>query len=112
MSEVRIPGPVRGRLVESVVADDAQPGDFKFYIYGCEPAEAPPAGLHFVCPCGCGGIWAITFRPYQDRRGPIWSWDGNRQAPDCNPSIQTYEATKEAPVHWHGFLRHGSFVQA
>lgn len=58
--------------------------------------------LRYMCPCGCGN-WAcipITTEP----GGYGWQWNGNKEKPTLNPSIQ-----KLTPCHWHGFLVDGCF---
>lgn len=37
----------------------------------------------------------------RDGTGPIWSWDGNREAPTITPSILNLS------TGWHGFMRAG-----
>lgn len=108
--EVRLPEPVKAALVDDLFASPA-PGQFKFWVFGDEPADASPAGLNFRCPCGCEQVHGIAFRRRDgDGRSGTWTWDGNREAPTCAPSIQSYDG--DGAKHWHGFLRAGQWVNA
>lgn len=109
MSEVRLSAPVRATLADDLF-DGAgrQPGAFRFWVYGNEPEGAPPAGLSFRCPCGCGSVFGIAWRRSDGKPGG-WTWDGNRDAPTCDPSILGHGS--DGP-HWHGYLRAGLWVQA
>ncbi|MFG1340944.1 DUF6527 family protein [Xanthobacter autotrophicus] len=56
----------------------------------------------YACPCGCRTVGRLRFRP--DVSGnPSWEWDGNRDAPTLNPSVNHVG-------HWHGWLRNGEWV--
>ena len=67
--------------------------------------DGPLVGIAFVCPCGCG---AEGFLPMEGRGHPHeWHWDGNREAPTLNPSIQQVGGCR-----WHGWLRNGEWVAA
>lgn len=83
-------------LVTNILGDEPQPpGAIQF--------DADYRSLLFVCPCGCGVLGALPFRPYPD--GPSWEWDGNREKPTLMPSVQ-----KTSPCRWHGWLRAGEWV--
>jgi len=115
MTAIRLPALVKATLVANLFGDDRSPGTFKFYAFGDDPADAPPAGLNFRCPCGCDGIWGVAFRAHHTRpAGVVWTWDGNRDAPTCSPSIQSYQPLGEGKTdpHWHGFLTAGFWTQA
>lgn len=88
---------VKARLVDDIDAADAQPGDFEFYKSG----DRYPAGMTFVCPCGCGMLGALAFRPHPS---PSWEWDGNEAAPTLKPSVHIIPDGK---THWHGWLTGG-----
>lgn len=72
------------------------------WYYTAEGSEAP-AGMHIVCPCGCGGLWGASF--------PRWTLDGDRDAPTLSPSLRFLEPTSDGShaTHWHGFIRNGVF---
>jgi hypothetical protein len=123
MTEVRLPAAVKAVRVDDLfqmTVDDLreaqQPGHFKFYRFGDEPDDIPPAGLNYWCPCGCGNLYGIAFRHRkQDVKRATWTWDGDYNNPTCTPSIQSYAAdpeSKELVKHWHGFLTAGYWVQA
>lgn len=39
-----------------------------------------------------------------------WQWDGNREAPTLEPSIQAWHAGGDKlEEHWHGYLKAGRF---
>lgn len=82
---------------------DGTPGAFSYYAMHGDPPDAPPAGPHFVRPCGCGAIGGVSFR---GSRRPQWSYDGDREKPTCTPSILF---TGGCPTRWHGFLTAGCF---
>lgn len=110
MPEVRLLAPVKATLVDDIVAADVPAGGYKFWIYrATEPEGSEPAGLNFRCPCGCGAMHGIAWRRYDGKPGG-WTWDGNREAPTCTPSIQTYN--NDGSPHWHGYLTQGEWRQA
>lgn len=76
-----------------------QRGAFKFYNTG--PPHSAEDGLHFVCP-GCGQLGGVRF----GRDG--WTWDGNRDAPTCTPSI-LHRSGDGMTECWHGYLTAGEF---
>lgn len=102
MSEVKLPAPVKATLVDDVDEQTGTPGAFGFYINHGAPEGSPPAGLIYVCPCGCGLLGGLAFRPGAP---PAWHWDGNREAPTLSPSVHHVG-------HWHGWLRAGMWLNA
>lgn len=78
--------------------DDASAGDFEFYSAG----KVANAGLIFRCPCGCGRLSGLNFKPLPS---PSWQWDGNEDAPTLTPSVHSLE--EDGSTHWHGYLRAG-----
>lgn len=109
MAEVRLPAPVKATLVDEIVGDGLPAGAWRFWRYGNEPADAEPAGLNFLCPCGCGALHGIAWRRSDGKPGG-WTWDGNRDAPTCSPSILAYN--NDGSPHWHGYLKGGLWTQA
>ena len=91
MAEIRTQ-PVRAHLVDNIDEGVSPPGSFKFYAKAGETA-----GMLYICPCGCGRIGALAFRP---ALSPSWEWNGDRDAPTLSPSVNHVG-------HWHGFLRAG-----
>jgi len=85
--------PVRAQLVDDVDRDGTPAGGFEFFTSG----GRPEAGMLFRCPCGCGKLQSLDFRPHDS---PSWEWDGNRDAPTLQPSVHMVG-------HWHGWLRAG-----
>lgn len=74
------------------------PGAFSF--------EAEDKGIFYNCPCGCDTKGFIPFRNKVTDR-PSWNWDGNRDAPTLDPSIQRTQGCK-----WHGHLIAGVWQSA
>lgn len=89
MAEIKTQ-PVKGTLVADIDDDSTRPGDF-------ELSGDPVGGLWYNCPCGCGSQGFLPIRP---AASPSWEWDGNREAPTLNPSVNHVG-------HWHGWLRNG-----
>lgn len=70
------------------------------------------SGMLFGCPCGCGELKSVSFRPHAVKR-PSWEWNGDRNKPTLSPSInilQFNEQGQQIGEHWHGWLRDGRFV--
>lgn len=67
--------------------------------------------LMFACP-GCiaggpdgyDGIHMLPVNVEKEIGKPVWSWDGNREAPTLSPSILS-----EGYCRCHSFLRNGIF---
>lgn len=113
MPEVRLKAPVLATHSLDV-DEDHKPGAFGFYTHG-DPLVM--RGMIYRCPCGCDALHALPFFPLSEddlkhgRAG--WTWDGNKTSPTLSPSIVSHDATApERPVHWHGYLRSGFWVQA
>lgn len=86
-------------------------GHFHYYNANDATEGEPPAGMLFGCPCGCGELKSVGFRPRAAR--PSWEWDGNVQTPTLSPSINILQfdnAGNRAGEHWHGWLRNGEFL--
>ena len=92
MTEVKT-RPVRATMVESIMDAKNVPGAFKYFADG----KNSPAGMNYVCPCGCGALAPLYFKP---EPSPSWHWDGNREQPTLTPSVHHQG-------HWHGYLKAG-----
>lgn len=79
--------------------DLKNPGDFLW----SRSSSDDPARILFICPCGCGDHTGVPVRP-ESTPGPVWTWDGNRDAPTLTPSLQ-----RVGGCNWHGFLTAGEF---
>jgi len=91
MTEVRT-NPVIAKRVDDI--DEAkEAGSFEYFVAG----DNEPAGVIYLCPCGCGQIRSLDFKPHGS---PSWDWDGNVEKPTLTPSVHWIG-------HWHGFLRNG-----
>ena len=62
----------------------------------------PPAGVRFICPCGCGNESWMAFSE-RDSPGPAWDWNGSREHPTLTPSV----FNSGMPCQWHGYLTDG-----
>lgn len=97
---------VRARCVDDIDEERA-PGSFEFYKSDLHD----PAGIIYVCPCGCGREGVLRFR-LEGQGRPSWIWDGNRESPTLTPSVHdiiSYSAGGQK-THWHGWLRNGQWV--
>lgn len=109
MAEVRLVAPLRATLIEGdLMAPGTPPGGFRFWCYGTGKDPDAPSGLNFLCPCGCRALYGIKWRQSTGAAAG-WTWDGNREAPTCSPSV--LGGGTDGP-HWHGFLRAGFWIQA
>lgn len=95
MSEVKTE-PVTAQRFEDIDDVRGMAGAFEYYKQG----DRYPAGIIYCCPCGCGKICSLHFRP---EPSPSWDWDGNIEAPTLTPSIHD-------PGHWHGYLTAGVWL--
>lgn len=68
-----------------------------------EDQSGETAGLHFVCPCGCGKTHAVTVNKGK-KVEHAWEWNGDLEKPTLTPSIQCLSACR-----WHGYLTNGVF---
>lgn len=59
-------------------------------------------GFAHWCP-GCDGVHVIMFKR-GSFPGPIWTYDGNAEAPTCSPSIRLFD--KDGTI-CHYFLKGG-----
>jgi hypothetical protein len=91
-------------LMDDELFDAIGEGDgFRFVGEG---ADGGPKWMIFECPW-TGQDCRIALRPNQTlANGASWSWDGNREAPTINPSINC------GGCGWHGFVRGGKFEPA
>lgn len=85
--------PVTASMYDDIDTVSAIAGAFEYYKDG----DRFPAGMIYCCPCGCGNIGALPFRPHAS---PSWDWDGNMEAPTLQPSVHHVG-------HWHGYLSAG-----
>lgn len=92
MSEVKT-APVHAMRVDDITRARNIPGAFKFFASD----GTGPSGLNYVCPCGCGAIAPLYFKP---EPSPSWDWNGNRDKPTLSPSVHHVG-------HWHGYLKSG-----
>ena len=92
MSEVKT-APIAATLVDDISGSRHIPGAFKYFRCG----ERSPAGMNYVCPCGCGALYPLHFKP---EPSPSWDWDGDREKPTLTPSVHD-------KGHWHGHLKQG-----
>lgn len=95
MPEVRTP-PVGAQRFDDIDDVRGKAGAFEYYKHG----DRYPAGMIFCCPCGCGIMSSLQFRPASHEDRASWEWNGNMDAPTLSPSVHNVG-------HWHGWLRDG-----
>jgi hypothetical protein len=91
--------------------DDTPAGAWHFYTHYGDEEGAPPKGMLFICPCGCGALRAVAFEGSQPKK-PMWSFNGDVEKPTLTPSILIYqhdESGARVGEHWHGWLTDGVF---
>ena len=98
VTEVQLSAPVKAQRFDDIDQVSGQAGAFEYFKSG----DRYPAGMLYCCPCGCGAIGSLDFRPHES---PSWEWDGNVETPTLSPSVHHVG-------HWHGWLRSGMWVQA
>lgn len=91
------------------------------------PDDERPARFGFSCPLRPGHVCSGLLingadlgggqKIQRSGAGPaVWDWDGNRQAPTFNPSINCLAhkpgdpATKYGGCGWHGHIRAGKIT--
>jgi hypothetical protein len=84
---------VPAKRVDELDVPDCPAGAFEYYSQG----DREIAGMMYRCPCGCGVLGSLAFRPAPS---PSWQWDGNTEVPTLSPSVHHVG-------HWHGFLTKG-----
>jgi Family of unknown function (DUF6527) len=70
------------------------------YLYRAFRDGAEPAGMAFICPCGCGNESWMAFEG-SAQPGACWQWNGNDLSPTLTPSV------KQRGCGWHGWLTNG-----
>lgn len=61
-----------------------------------------PAGMAFICPCGCGRESWMAFEG-GGQPGRNWFWNDDLENPTLSPSVHN----TGMPCKWHGWLRDG-----
>lgn len=87
--------PVNAQRFENIEDAAGTPGAFAYFARG----NRDPAGIVFLCPCGCGFQATLPFGAYDPPR-LAWEWDGNFGAPTLHPPIGRVS-------HWTGTLTAG-----
>jgi hypothetical protein len=95
MSEVKTE-PVVATYCEDIDDVRGKPGAFEFYKHG----DRYPAGMIYACPCGCGSLGSLQFRPATREEKASWEWNGSTEKPTLTPSVHHVG-------HWHGWLTDG-----
>lgn len=94
--------PVKAHLVSDIFDGERIQGAFEYF----SAKGTTHAGMLYCCPCGCGRVGALEFKPAPS---PSWTWDGNLETPTLNPSVHDQP---QGVTHWHGWLRAGEWVLA
>ena len=66
--------------------------------------DAERMRMTFACPCGCGAIGAVSFKPGE------WTITGDTPKFTVQPSIG-FSRKVGGGYHWHGYLRAGVFEE-
>jgi hypothetical protein len=85
--------PRAGRLVDDAFAT-REAGVFSFIPW------ADGEALAFRCPI-CGRYRSISLNQGN------WTWNGNREAPTCEPSIKAIRSGTYAQCGFHGYITDG-----
>jgi hypothetical protein len=98
MADVKTQPPVEATLHEDIDSVSGKAGAFEYYKAG----DRFPAGMIYCCPCGCGHLGSLMFRPLQPgfEGRASWEWNGNMEKPTLQPSVHHVG-------HWHGWLKNG-----
>ncbi len=89
---------VTAKRVDDLFDGENRPGSFKPY----STQQNSPAGINFICPCGCGEIGRVNFALPGQEGG--WSWNGDLDKPTVQPSVYF---NRGRPGEWHGYLTDG-----
>lgn len=93
--------PIQGRRHETTEEfHNAEVGDWAFSSDDVHIFIETPVGL-------C--ILQIDPKAFPEYKKPVWTWDGNRDAPTLTPSIRIRD---HARGEWHGWMREGKLVSA
>lgn len=104
----------RYRNSRAMLAAGMPAGAFAYFVTSTRPDVRQVSGMFIACP-GCREMISIRFQAFKEnpivprhphRPGNGWSWDGDRDRPTVNPSIQHIDRK----CGWHGWLRCGEFV--
>lgn len=95
MSETKTE-PVTASYCDNIDDVVAKPGAFEFYSH----KDRDIAGMIYCCPCGCGRLGSLQFRPATREDAASWEWNGSTEKPTLNPSVHHVG-------HWHGWLTDG-----
>lgn len=60
----------------------------------------------FWCP-GCDGAHQVNVFEVENRQGPLWSYNGNPDAPTFSPSILVQGHMHGRPIVCHSFVTDG-----
>ena len=90
MTEART-RPIKATIVSDITKARTIPGAYKYFSDG---TTIGPTGMTIICPCGCGAIQPLHFKP-----GPSPPL-GSGTRPTLQPSVHH-------KGHWHGRLRRG-----
>jgi hypothetical protein len=105
------------RNAQSVIVDEVEiPGKAGAvnFVYGWEETNKDQImGMRHCCPCGCGAWGWMTFEAYgfKDCWKPQPKKGDDLTKLTLTPSIGFMKNKTTGVYHWHGFLKHGIFVE-
>lgn len=80
-------------------------GDYLYYIDSQSPRKDKIAGMVYICPCGCGAMKTLKFRPADGTYVALFTWNGNVKKPTLTPKLICYLRDG-----WTGTLTKGEFT--
>jgi Family of unknown function (DUF6527) len=90
MTEART-RPIKATIVSDITKARTIPGAYKYFSDG---TTIGPTGMTIICPCGCGAIQPLHFKP-----GPSPSWKWNAADAPAQRAPQGALAWPAAPRH-------------
>ena len=95
---------IKGTYIEGKVELE-KPGDFIYYVETQSKLKQNIAGMVYICPCGCGNMKTLKFRPSNNTYVALFTWDENIKKPTLTPELLCY--LKDG---WKGKLIKGVFM--
>lgn len=74
------------------------------FLFDDEEVDGVPMHLYFRCP-NHNRRCAVALRPTKQPNGHSWQWNGDREKPTLEPSVNCVGC-------WHGRIRNGELVSA
>jgi Family of unknown function (DUF6527) len=72
--------PIKATLIPDITKARAIPGAFKYFSDG---RTIGPTRMNYICPCGCGAIQPLHFKPDPS---PSWVWNATMRSRRSSPA--------------------------